>query len=208
MTQTIDTIQFTFPKDLSRHTMNDEWVWGEVLEGCCLDHQGQGVERKAWLWGMFKSRSKLVVLLKLLFGVTWWKAMLITRWGEKPRAHTSVPLSSQSAASLWKVPSPWEQTPPSLMWQFSGPPGCWPLRWGWHWAGSGAGSQAGSGSWQLAPMSSTPAPWGGPCFPKSLSGLLCSLRPCTPGWHHTSLVWQMMTWIGSGEGSWALGLMR
>ena len=49
MTQTMDTIQFTFPKDHSRPTVNDEWAWREVREGCCLDQQGQGVERRAWL---------------------------------------------------------------------------------------------------------------------------------------------------------------
>ena len=44
---------------------------------------------------MFKSRSKLVVLLRLLYGVTWWKVVLITHWGEKPGTHTSVHWSSE-----------------------------------------------------------------------------------------------------------------
>lgn len=57
MTQTIDTIQFTFPKDLSRHTMNDEWVWGEVLEGCCLDQQGQGVRGEHGREGCLKAEA-------------------------------------------------------------------------------------------------------------------------------------------------------
>lgn len=49
---------------------------------------------------MFKSRSKLVVLLKLLYGVTWWKVLLITHWGEKPGTHTSVLWSSECCFPL------------------------------------------------------------------------------------------------------------
>ena len=93
-----------------------------------------------------------------------------------------------------------------LQWQFSCPHGCWPHRWGWHWAGSGTSSHAGSRSWGLVLVShSTPAPWEDPCSPRSPPDPLCSLGPCTPEWHCTSLVWWMVTWPGSQEEAWALG---
>ena len=39
----------------------------------------------------------------LLYGVTRWKMVLITQWGQKPRALTPVHLSSKSVPLLWKV---------------------------------------------------------------------------------------------------------
>ena len=50
-----------------------------------------------------QSRSKLVVLPRLLYGVTRWKVVLITQWGQKPRALTPVHLSSKSVPPLWQV---------------------------------------------------------------------------------------------------------
>ena len=45
----------------------------------------------------------MVVLPRLLYGVTRWKVVLITQWGQKPRALTPVHLSSKSVPPLWQV---------------------------------------------------------------------------------------------------------
>ena len=64
-------------------------------------------------------------------------------------------------------------------------------------AGLGSGSQTESRIWGVVPVPlSAPAPWEGPCSPRSPSDPLCPLRLCTPGWLCINLVWWMLTWPG------------
>ena len=100
---TFDTIKFTFSKDHTKHTMNDEWCGERYWKATVWTNTGKRWRGEHGCEKNLKLEANWLCFTGSYMGWPRWKVVLIIEWEEKPRVLTPVHLNYRSVPPLWQL---------------------------------------------------------------------------------------------------------